>query len=209
MRAGHRFVLKVILVSSVAYLVAGALAYHLLTKRFYVGDAAIFARFLRSEADPTEWRHVMTWQFPMLLARGLLISLALLPFRPALMSFALPKRVTRPLRALLRAPPPRGRSAEPKQPRGHRLHATGAHRRRAVPAHPTRNVAPESALRVGHRALGLREARRASAHLTLTAAPDDAVATAVHAASKRSRFITLFHTATKSSTNVSCASELA
>ena len=93
MRAGHRFVLKVILVSSVAYLVAGALAYHLLTKRFYVGDAAIFARFLRSEADPTEWRHVMTWQFPMLLARGLLISLALLPFRPALTSFALPKRV--------------------------------------------------------------------------------------------------------------------
>ena len=91
-RPGHRFVLKVILVASVAYLIAGALAYHFLTKRFYVGDAAIFATFLRSEADPTEWRHVMTWQFPMLLARGLLIALALLPFRPALMSFARPKR---------------------------------------------------------------------------------------------------------------------
>ena len=92
-RHPFRFVLKVSLVSSVAYLIAGALAYHLLTKRFYVGDAAIFARFLRSEADPTEWRHVMAWQFPMLLARGLLISLALLPFRSALISFALPKRV--------------------------------------------------------------------------------------------------------------------
>ena len=92
MNARHRFVLKVILVSSAAYLIAGALAYQLLTKRFYVGDAAIFARFLRSEADPTEWRHVMAWQFPILLARGLLIALALLPFRPALMSFARPKR---------------------------------------------------------------------------------------------------------------------
>ena len=93
MTAHHRFVLKVVLVSSVAYLVAGALAYHFITKPFYVGDAAIFARFLRSEADPTAWRHVMTWQFPMLVARGLLIALALLPFRPALTSFAAPKRV--------------------------------------------------------------------------------------------------------------------
>jgi hypothetical protein len=93
MRDRHRFVLKVIVVSSVAYLIAGAFAYHLLTKRFYVGDGAVFATFLRSEADPTEWRHVMTWQFPMLFARGLLIALALLPFRTALLSFAVPKRV--------------------------------------------------------------------------------------------------------------------
>lgn len=89
----HRFVLKVTLVSTAAYLIAGALAYQLLTKRLYVGDDAIFARFLRSEADPTQWRHVMIWQFPMLLARGLLISLALLPFQAALMSFALRKRL--------------------------------------------------------------------------------------------------------------------
>src|SRR6186713_2363828 len=89
----HRFVLKVMLVSSVAYLVAGALAYQLLTKQFYVGEDAIFAKFLRSEADPDQWRHVMTWQFPMLLVRGLLISLALLPFRPALISFPLRKRI--------------------------------------------------------------------------------------------------------------------
>jgi hypothetical protein len=87
-----RFVAKVVVVSSGAYLVAGALAYHFLTKRFYVGEAAPFATFLRSEANPTEWRHVMTWQFPMLIARGLLIALALLPFRPALASFPVPKR---------------------------------------------------------------------------------------------------------------------
>ncbi len=64
------FVVKVTIVSSVAYLVAGALAYQLLTKRFYLGDDAIFAAFLRSESNPSEWSHVMRWQFPMLLARA-------------------------------------------------------------------------------------------------------------------------------------------
>lgn len=92
-RRPYRFVLKVMLVSSIAYLVAGALAYQLLTKRFYLGEGAIFAQFLRSEANPDQWSHVMAWQFPILLLRGLLISLALLPFRAALSSFALEKRI--------------------------------------------------------------------------------------------------------------------
>jgi hypothetical protein len=87
------FALRVMLVSSVAYLVAGALAYQLLTKRFYVGDNAIFSGFLRTEVDPAQWAHVMTWQFPVLLARSALIALALAPFRTALMSFASRKRV--------------------------------------------------------------------------------------------------------------------
>jgi hypothetical protein len=87
------FALKVMVVSSVAYLVAGALAYQFLTKQFYVGDKAIFAGFLRSEADPAQWAHVMTWQFPMLLARSALIALALAPFRTALLSFTPTKRV--------------------------------------------------------------------------------------------------------------------
>jgi hypothetical protein len=91
--APYWFVLKVAVVSSIAYLAAGALAYQLLTKRFYVGDDAIFARFLRSESDPSVWSHVMRWQFPILVARGLLIALALLPFRAALSSFARRKRV--------------------------------------------------------------------------------------------------------------------
>jgi hypothetical protein len=86
-------VLKVTVVSVATYLVAGFLAYALLTKRFYVGENAIFAGFLRSEADPALWRHVMTWQFPILFARGFLIALALLPFRETLSSFAPAKRV--------------------------------------------------------------------------------------------------------------------
>lgn len=87
-----RFVAKVAIVSSAAYLIAGGLAYQLLTKRFYVGDGAIFAGFLRSEDNPPEWAHVMRWQVPILVARGLLIALALVPFREALTSFAPWKR---------------------------------------------------------------------------------------------------------------------
>jgi hypothetical protein len=87
------FALKIVVASCVAYLVAGALAYQLLTKRFYVGDGAIFATFLRSEAEPAQWRHVLAWQFPILLARSSLIALALAPFRAALMAFTPRRRV--------------------------------------------------------------------------------------------------------------------
>src|SRR5690606_19929415 len=76
-RQAYTFAIKVIVVSSAAYLIAGALAYQLLTKRLYVGDAAIFAGFLRSEAEPSQWDHVMRWQVPILLARSALIALAL------------------------------------------------------------------------------------------------------------------------------------
>jgi hypothetical protein len=92
-RQSSAFALKVAVASSVAYLVAGALAYQLLTKRFYLGDAAIFATFLRSEADPDQWRHVLAWQFPVLLARSALIAISLVPFRAALLSFTPRRRV--------------------------------------------------------------------------------------------------------------------
>lgn len=92
-RQAYTFAIKVIVVSSAAYLIAGALAYQLLTKRLYVGDAAIFAGFLRSEAEPSQWDHVMRWQVPILLARSALIALALTPLRTALMSFTPTRRV--------------------------------------------------------------------------------------------------------------------
>lgn len=87
-----QFVLKAVVVSIAAYLVSGGLAYQLLTKRFYVGDEAIFAGFLRSEENPVQWSHVMRWQFPILFGRSLLIALALVPFRQALLSFSAAKR---------------------------------------------------------------------------------------------------------------------
>ncbi len=87
------FVGKVPLISSVACLLAGALAYQLLSNQFYVGEGALFATYLRSESNPAQWSRVMTWQFPMLLARGVLIALSLVPFHETLCSFGRPKRV--------------------------------------------------------------------------------------------------------------------
>src|SRR5687768_870010 len=92
-RQSSAFALKVVVASSAAYVVAGALAYQLLTKRFYVGDGAIFATFLRSEADAAQWRHVLAWQFPILLARSTLIALSLVPFQAALQSITPRRRV--------------------------------------------------------------------------------------------------------------------
>ncbi|MBK7859855.1 MAG: hypothetical protein IPJ65_14775 [Archangiaceae bacterium] len=86
-----RFVGKATLISVAAYLISGGLAYLLLTKRFYVGDHAVFAAFLRSEANPEQWAHVTRWQVPILLARALLIAIVLLPFREALSAHA-PRR---------------------------------------------------------------------------------------------------------------------
>jgi hypothetical protein len=71
---------KVIVVHVVTYLIAGAVAYPLLTKQFYVGANPIFATFMRTEAEPYLWNHVMTWQIPGQILRGLLIAAVLYPF---------------------------------------------------------------------------------------------------------------------------------
>ncbi len=92
MNENARFVLIITLVYSLAYLVAGGLAYQLITKQFYVGDNAIFTAYLRSEASPAEWAHTNTWIFPILLLRGFLLSLVLLPFRDTLFRFSFKKR---------------------------------------------------------------------------------------------------------------------
>jgi hypothetical protein len=84
MKNNIALVAKGVAIYSLAYLIAGGLAYGLLTKQFYVGDNPIFAGFLRSEDDATEWTHVNLWMIPALLLRGLLISVVLLPFKETL-----------------------------------------------------------------------------------------------------------------------------
>ncbi len=84
--------LLITLVYSLAYLFAGAIAYQLITKQFYVGDDAIFTTYLRSEANPSEWAHTNTWLFPILLLRAFLLSLILLPFTDTLRKFSFRKR---------------------------------------------------------------------------------------------------------------------
>jgi hypothetical protein len=74
------FALKVIFAHVVTYFIIGTIAYQFLTKPFYVGVNPIFAAFMRTEAEPDLWRHVMTWLIPGQVLRGLLIAVALSPF---------------------------------------------------------------------------------------------------------------------------------
>lgn len=87
------FVTKSTFIYTFAYLIVGGIAYQLITKQFYVGDNPIFASFLRSEANPAEWAHTNTWMIPLLLLRGALISLVLLPFVDTLKNMTFAKRV--------------------------------------------------------------------------------------------------------------------
>lgn len=87
-----QFVAKSMVIYTIAYLFAGAIAYQLLTKQFYVGDDPIFTAYLRSESNPAEWAHTNLWLVPGLLLRALLISLVLLPFVDTLKKMAFWKR---------------------------------------------------------------------------------------------------------------------
>jgi hypothetical protein len=87
------FVVKSTVIYSLAYLIAGSIAYQLFTKQFYVGDTQIFTSYLRSEANPAEWAHTNMWLIPGLLFRAVLISLVLLPFVETLKKMMFLKRV--------------------------------------------------------------------------------------------------------------------
>lgn len=86
------FSLKTIVSHTVTYFIAGAIAYPLLTKPFYVGANPIFSAFWRTEADPVLWAHVTTWFIPAQLLRGLLLSFALFPFYNTLINWSYAKR---------------------------------------------------------------------------------------------------------------------
>lgn len=71
---------KVIVVHIITYFIVGSVAYPLLTKQFYVGSNPIFAIFMRTQAEPHLWNHVMTWFIQGQILRGLLIATVLYPF---------------------------------------------------------------------------------------------------------------------------------
>ncbi|MFN4179316.1 MAG: hypothetical protein ACK4I8_03300, partial [Armatimonadota bacterium] len=92
---GRRFVnfaLKVIVAHTVTYFIVGAIAYQVLTKPLYIGEHAVMATFMRTEAEPEIWRHVMIWFLPAQVMRGFLMAVALFPFLDALVGWNLAKR---------------------------------------------------------------------------------------------------------------------
>jgi hypothetical protein len=86
------FASKVTAAHVITYLVAGAIAYPLFTKEFYVGSHPIFKLFMRTEVEPELWGHVATWFLPAQFLEGLLIAAALYPFFDTLMIWSFSKR---------------------------------------------------------------------------------------------------------------------
>ena len=74
------------------YFLAGAIAYPLLTKEFYVGPNPIFAAFMRTEAEPALWSHVVRWFLPAQILRGVLIAAVLYPLLDTLKVWSFGKR---------------------------------------------------------------------------------------------------------------------
>jgi hypothetical protein len=92
-RGSHiRFVLGVTLAHVVTYFVTGGLFYAFLTKPLYEGPDPLFAVFMRSPADPEGFAHISRWFLPAQLLRGVLIGVALQPFRPALAGWSFGRR---------------------------------------------------------------------------------------------------------------------
>lgn len=83
---------KVVVAHVVTYFVVGAIAYQVVTKEFYMGASPIFATFMRTEAEPEIWRHVMVWFMPAQVLRGLLIAAVLYPFFDTLRKWVFWKR---------------------------------------------------------------------------------------------------------------------
>ena len=86
------FAAKVVAAQVTTYFLAGAAAYPLLTKEFYVGPNPIFATFLRTEAEPSLFRHVVNWFLPAEILRGVLIAAALYPLFDTLKAWRFGKR---------------------------------------------------------------------------------------------------------------------
>jgi hypothetical protein len=74
------------------YFLAGALAYNLLTKDFYTGPNPIFAAFMRTEAEPALWAHVVRWFLPAQILRGLLMAAVLYPLFDTLKAWPFGRR---------------------------------------------------------------------------------------------------------------------
>jgi len=94
MRTRHflSFAGKVTAAHIITYLIAGAIAYPLFTKEFYVGPNPIFKVFLRTEAEPALWAHAVRWFLPAQFLRGLLMATALYPFFNTLLNWSFKQR---------------------------------------------------------------------------------------------------------------------
>jgi len=83
---------KVAAAHVLTYFIVGGIAYQLLTKDFYIGPDPIFRAFMRTEAEPDLWAHVIRWFLPAQVLRGILIAAVLYPFFDTLNGWSFSKR---------------------------------------------------------------------------------------------------------------------
>lgn len=86
------FASKVTAAHVTTYFLAGAIFYQFLTIDFYTGPNPIFARFMRTEAEPELWSHVVRWFLPAQILRGVLLAAVLYPFFDTLKTWSFGKR---------------------------------------------------------------------------------------------------------------------
>ena len=83
---------KVIAAHVTTYFLAGALAYNFLIRDFYTGPNPIFATFMRTEAEPALWAHVVRWFLPVQILRGFLMAAVIYPLFDTLKTWSFRKR---------------------------------------------------------------------------------------------------------------------
>jgi hypothetical protein len=88
-----RFVLVIIIAHTIAYLIAGGLAYQFITKELWEGEHPLLSQYLRTPGNEDLWTFAMTWQIPAQLLRSVLIALALLPLQTHLKEWSFSRRL--------------------------------------------------------------------------------------------------------------------
>lgn len=86
------FAVKVTVAQAVTYIVAGMIAYPLLTRQFLEGSSPLLAPLMRLPSEPELWSHVLRWMLPAQVLRGILIAGALYPFLSTLQAWSCTKR---------------------------------------------------------------------------------------------------------------------
>lgn len=79
-----RFLIVIVAAHTIAYLIAGGIAYQLITKELWERPNSLLSLYLRTPGDSELWEYAMIWQIPGQLLRALLIGLVLIPLQSSL-----------------------------------------------------------------------------------------------------------------------------
>ncbi|BDA80596.1 hypothetical protein LPTSP3_g35260 [Leptospira kobayashii] len=72
MKAWIKITFRLILCHLFSYLLVSVSYYNLVMKNYYQGENPVFATFLVTEKNPTEWAIAMTWLFPFQILHALI-----------------------------------------------------------------------------------------------------------------------------------------